>query len=238
MTSLSSSNKMSSSIKEPAGDSRATSELQLNKISVSLQGVAILRSIDLKVGKGEMVVLIGRNGAGKTTTMRTIMGLAVSNKGSLQFGGQDLTKTPAYRRAQMGIGYMPEDRRLNPLFTVEENLLLPIWAQGRRDGSERLEQVYQVIPEVGEFRARKTLQLSGGQQKLVALGRALMTGERLLLLDEPFEGVAPALANRLTDVISATRSLGRSILLAQSEHGHAQEISDRVVNIERGEILG
>ena len=212
-------------------------ELRLTKVSVSLQGVAILRGIDLTVGKGEMVVLIGRNGAGKTTTMRTIMGLAAANQGTLQFGGQDVTKTPAYRRAQMGIGYMPEDRRLNPLFTVEENLLLPIWAQGRKDGNERLQQVYQVIPEVGEFRARKTLQLSGGQQKLVALGRALMTGERLLLLDEPFEGVAPALANRLTDVISATRSLGRSILLAQSEHGHAQEISNRVVNIERGEIL-
>lgn len=211
-------------------------ELQLSKVSVSLQGVAILRAIDLAVGKGEMVVLIGRNGAGKTTTMRTIMGLAMSHEGSLRFADQDVTRVPAYRRAQLGIGYMPEDRRLNPLFTVEENLLLPIWAQGRKDGAARLEQVYQVIPEVGEFRARKTLELSGGQQKLVALGRALMTGERLLLLDEPFEGVAPALANRLTDVISATRSLGRSILLAQSEHGHAQDISDRVVNIERGEI--
>jgi branched-chain amino acid transport system ATP-binding protein len=213
-------------------------DLRLTKVSVSLQGVAILRAIDLAVANGEMVVLIGRNGAGKTTTMRTIMGLAISSHGTLQFGGQDVTKTPAYRRAALGIGYMPEDRRLNPLFTVEENLLLPIWAQGRKDGSARLEQVYQVIPEVGEFRTRKTLQLSGGQQKLVALGRALMTGEKLLLLDEPFEGVAPALANRLTDVISATRSLGRSILLAQSDHGHAQEISDRVVNIERGEISG
>lgn len=215
-----------------------TSELQLSKVSVSLQGVAILRAINLAVGNGEMVVLIGRNGAGKTTTMRTIMGLAMSHEGSLQFAGQDVTRVPAYRRAQLGIGYMPEDRRLNPLFTVEENLLLPIWAQGRKDGAARLEQVYKVIPEVAEFRTRKTLQLSGGQQKLVALGRALMTGERLLLLDEPFEGVAPALANRLTDVISATRTLGRSILLAQSEHGHAQEISDRVVNIERGEIAG
>ncbi len=213
-------------------------DLRLTNVSVSLQGVAILRAINLAVANGEMVVLVGRNGAGKTTTMRTIMGLAPSSQGTLQFGGQDVTKTPAYRRASLGIGYMPEDRRLNPLFTVEENLLLPIWAQGRKDGSARLEQVYQVIPEVGEFRARKTLQLSGGQQKLVALGRALMTGEKLLLLDEPFEGVAPALANRLTDVISATRSLGRSILLAQSEHGHAQEISDRVVNIERGEISG
>lgn len=220
-----------------AARSSTRSELHLNRVSVSLQGVAILRGIDLHVGSGEMVVLIGRNGAGKTTTMRTIMGLVLASEGSIQFGGQDVTRRPAYQRAQMGIGYMPEDRRLNPLFTVEENLLLPIWAQSRKDGAQRLEQVYTLIPEVGEFRARKTLQLSGGQQKLVALGRALMTGETLLLLDEPFEGVAPALAKRLTDVISATRSLGRSILLAQSEQGHAQAISDRVVNIERGEIL-
>jgi branched-chain amino acid transport system ATP-binding protein len=211
-------------------------DLRLEQIDVALQGVAILRQINLNVAAGEMVVLVGRNGAGKTTTLRTIMGLVMPTRGELHYAGRSITRLPAYRRAAMGVGYMPEDRRLNPLFTVEENLLLPVWAQKRSDGASRLDKVYQVIPEVAEFRARKTLQLSGGQQKLVALGRALMTGDQLLLLDEPFEGVAPALARRLTDVISASRAMGRSILLAQSEHGHAQSISDRVVNIERGEI--
>ena len=210
--------------------------LSLNKVSVSIQGVAILRAIDLTIGQGEMVVLVGRNGAGKTTTMRTIMGLAQTSAGKIEYRGADVTAQPAYKRAKAGIGYMPEDRRLNPLFTVQENLLLPAWAQKLHDSEQRLQSVYELIPEIAAQRERKTLQLSGGQQKLVALGRALMTGDQLLLLDEPFEGVAPALANRLTDVISASRKLGRAILLAQSEHGHAQAISDRVVTIERGEV--
>lgn len=210
--------------------------LILSKVSVSLQGVAILRAIDLTIGQGEMVVLVGRNGAGKTTTMRAIMGLAPPSAGTIEYLGTDVTAKPAYQRAKAGIGYMPEDRRLNPLFTVQENLLLPAWAQKLRDSEQRLQSVYELIPEIAAQRDRKTLQLSGGQQKLVALGRALMTGDQLLLLDEPFEGVAPALANRLTDVISASRKLGRAILLAQSEHGHAQAISDRVVTIERGEV--
>ena len=210
--------------------------LQLAGVSVALQGVSILRNIDLAVGVGEMVTLVGRNGAGKTTTLRAIMGLAGVTAGSMRYADQDMTSLPAYRRAALGFGYMPEDRRLNPLFTVEENLLLPVWAQHRSDGDARLQEVYDLLPEVQQFRARKTLQLSGGQQKLVALGRALMVGERLLLLDEPFEGVAPALATRLTEVIAASRGADRSILLAQSEHGHAQSLSDRVVTIERGEI--
>jgi branched-chain amino acid transport system ATP-binding protein len=208
----------------------------LSQVSVSLQGVSILRTIDLTIGQGEMVVLVGRNGAGKTTTMRTIMGLVPPTHGKIEFLGVDVTTQAAYQRAKSGIGYMPEDRRLNPLFTVEENLLLPAWAQKLADATKRLRSVYELIPEIAAQRERKTLQLSGGQQKLVALGRALMTGDQLLLLDEPFEGVAPALANRLTDVISVSRKMGRAILLAQSEHGHAQSISDRVVTIERGEV--
>jgi branched-chain amino acid transport system ATP-binding protein len=210
--------------------------VELQSVDVSISGVQILRQITLHIAAGEMVVLAGRNGAGKTTTLRTIMGLAQASSGKIQMEGRDVTRVPAYRRAASGIGYMPEDRRLNPLFTVEENLLLPTWAQGIADGAKRLAQVYSLIPEMAEQRARKTLQLSGGQQKLVALGRALMTGDRLLLLDEPFEGVAPALAKRLTEVISASRAQGRSMLLAQSEHGHARDISDRVVMIERGEL--
>jgi branched-chain amino acid transport system ATP-binding protein len=210
--------------------------VEMHAVSVMISGVQILRNISLHIGAGEMVVLVGRNGAGKTTTMRTIMGLAQASAGRIMMHGQEVTRLPAFKRAKTGIGYMPEDRRLNPLFTVEENLLLPTWAQGTADASRRLQEVYDLIPEMAEQRARKTLQLSGGQQKLVALGRALMTGDKLLLLDEPFEGVAPALAKRLTEVISASRKQGRSMLLAQSEHGHAQSISDRVITIERGEL--
>jgi branched-chain amino acid transport system ATP-binding protein len=183
-----------------------------------------------------MAGLIGRNGAGKTSLMRSIMGLLQPRRGAIEFSGQDLRKIPSHRRTRAGIGYMPEDRRLVPALTSEENILLPFWAMNGSGPQEKLNKIYEQIPELEGMRERKALQLSGGQQKLVALGRALMCGTRLLLLDEPFEGVAPALAQRIGDVIAGLRQEGMSILISESDLQHSARMLDRVFRIERGEV--
>jgi branched-chain amino acid transport system ATP-binding protein len=210
--------------------------LRLDGVSVSIGPVAILRNVSLEVGKGEFAGLIGRNGAGKTTLMRTIMGLLAQREGTLQFEGAALAGVPTHRRVSLGIGYMPEDRRLIPDLTVEENVLLPAWAIGARDARERLEKVYRLVPEVKEFAPRKGSQLSGGQQKLAALARAIMCGTRLLLLDEPFEGVAPALAQRLAEVVARLKDEGLSVMLTESDLQHSERLVDRVIAIDRGAI--
>jgi len=212
--------------------------LSMQDIEVNIQSVPILRRLTLEVAEGEIVGLVGRNGAGKTTTMRTIMGLTKPNAGQVKIDGVDITRFEAYRRPALGIGYMPEDRRLVPELTVEENMLLPAWVNDALDQKAGLTFVYDLMPEVADMRDRKALLLSGGQQKLVALGRALVAGPRLLLLDEPFEGVAPALAQRLTDVIVTLKAEKRSALVAQSELTHSVSLLDREYTIERGEIVG
>jgi len=131
---------------------------------------------------------------------------------------------------------MPEDRRLIPELTVEENILVPAWATGAADVGERLRKIHDYIPELKELGPRKGLQLSGGQQKLAALARALMCGTRLLLLDEPFEGVAPALAQRLAEVVSGLKHEGMSVLISESDLQHSERMVDRVVTIDRGAI--
>ncbi len=211
--------------------------LELKDVDVTIQNSPILRKVSLTVGPGERVGLIGRNGAGKTTIMRTIAGLARPVSGEILFDGKPITALSPDRRAALGFGYMPEDRRLVPLLTVEENMLLPAWANSAIDGKYQLQKVYELMPELLEMKARKALQLSGGQQKLVALGRALIAGSRLLYLDEPFEGVAPALSERLTEVIASLQGQDLSILIAQSELNHANKLLDRECLIERGEII-
>jgi len=201
--------------------------LTMDRVDVRLQSVPILRGLSLAVGEGEIVGLVGRNGAGKTTTLRTIMGLTRPRAGSVTFDGEDITRLDAYRRPALGLGYMPEDRRLVPELTVEENMLL----------LAGLKFIYDLMPELHGMRERKAMLLSGGQQKMVALGRALLAGTRLLLLDEPFEGVAPALAQRLSEVIATLRDEKRSALIAQSELTHAISLLDREYVIERGEIM-
>ncbi len=210
--------------------------LRLERISVSIGPIAILRNVSMEVGAGEFAGLIGRNGAGKTTLMRTIMGLLAHREGAMHFEDTALGAIPTHRRVSLGIGYMPEDRRLVPRLSVEENVLLPAWSTGIPDAAARLASVYRAIPEVAEVRGRKALHLSGGQQKLVALARAMMAGKRLLLLDEPFEGVAPVLARRLAEVIAGLRQTGLSAILSESSLAHAHGLLDRVFVIDRGAV--
>lgn len=208
--------------------------LTINAINVAIQSVQVLRGFSIEVPSGSMVGLIGRNGAGKTTLMRTIMGHLAPDAGMISFNGQDLARTARHARAVLGIGYMPEDRGLVPELTVEENILVPVWASRTLDATARLDFVYGVLPEMREMRDRRALLLSGGQQKLVALGRALAVGTHMLLLDEPFEGVAPALSQRLSEVIAGLRGSQVSVLIAQSDLNHSRNLLDVEVVIERG----
>jgi branched-chain amino acid transport system ATP-binding protein len=210
--------------------------LKVENLSVSIAAVRILRDVSLEVPDGAMVGLIGRNGAGKTTFMKSVMGLLKASDGRIRFNDFDLAKSETHKRAAMGIGYMPEDRRLIPDLTVEENILVPAWAAGVADPAGRLKMIYDYIPELKELAPRKGLQLSGGQQKLAALARALMCGTRLLLLDEPFEGVAPALAQRLAEVVGRLKKDGLSVMVSESDLQHSERLVDRVVTIDRGAI--
>ncbi len=210
--------------------------LKVEDLNVSIAAVHILRGVSLELPAGSMVGLIGRNGAGKTTLMKTLMGILKPSGGSVRFEDTDLAAVPNHARARIGIGYMPEDRRLIPDLTVEENVLLPAWARGARDARERLERVYRLVPEARDFGSRKGSQLSGGQQKLAALARALMCGTKLLLLDEPFEGVAPALAQRLAEVVAGLKKEGMSVMLTESDLQHSERLVDRVITIDRGAI--
>lgn len=211
--------------------------LRLENVEVTIQAAPILRGVSLEVGAGERMGLVGRNGAGKTTVMRTITGLATLAGGKVYWQGEDISTMEPRDRARLGFGYMPEDRRLIPDLTVEENMLLPAWANDAIDGPRGLAFVYDLMPELTQMSARKALLLSGGQQKMVALGRALIAGKHLLLLDEPFEGVAPALAMRISDVITSLKGEGLSVLIAQSELSHSVDLLQRESVIERGEII-
>jgi branched-chain amino acid transport system ATP-binding protein len=210
--------------------------LQVDGLRVTIKGFVILRGISLDVPPGGLIGLVGRNGAGKTTTLKSLMGILPVSAGSIRFDGDDLIRVPAYRRAQLGIGYMPEDRRLIGALSVEDNILLPAWASRLEDGHQRLSSIYQLMPDVRELARRKASQLSGGQQKLVALARALMSGTKLLLLDEPFEGLSPAFGEKLAGTIRELQRAGLSVLMAESD---LKRISfcDTIYTIERGEII-
>ncbi len=210
--------------------------LTLEGVHVTINEFPILRGVTLSVPSGQVVGLVGRNGAGKTTTLKSVMGLVPVHAGDIRFADRDLVRVPAHIRARLGIGYMPEDRRLIDTLTVEENLLLPAWAVGD-DRADRLALAYRLMPEVRAMAERRAAELSGGQQKLVAMARALISGTRLLLLDEPFEGLAPALAQRLIEVIRGLREQRMAVLVAESDPRRLEGLVDAMYVIERGEIV-
>jgi branched-chain amino acid transport system ATP-binding protein len=208
---------------------------RVSDLNVSIGPVPIIRSASFALEEGDICGLIGRNGSGKTTIFRALMG-AIPATGTAQLAQVDLLKLLPHLRAAHGIGYMPEDRRLVPEFTVEENVRLPALSLRMRDADQRLDWIFGMMPEVAQFRSRSSLELSGGQQKMVALARALMAGRRMLLLDEPFEGLAPALARRLGEVLANLKSQRISILVAESNEVHVLGLLSRAFRIERGSV--
>ena len=210
--------------------------LEIARLEVGIGATPILRGVSLEAPTGSLCGIVGRNGAGKTTLMRAIVGALAPTAGTIRLDGLDLLGMPAYRRARLGIGYLPEDRRLVPELSAEDNILLPAWATRSEEAARRLRTAYEVIPELIPLARRRTTQLSGGQQKIVALARALTAGTRLLLLDEPLEGVAPALAERIAGVIADLKRLGISTVVAESDTKVLSRALDRVYVIERGGI--
>jgi len=210
--------------------------LRLERVRVAIQGADVLRGVSFSVPRGGLVALVGRNGAGKTTTLRSVMGLVALAEGRISADGNDLAHVPAFRRAQLGIGYLPEDRRLIGQLTVADNLLLPAWAARHPHALQRLSQVYRMMPDLRVLGDRRAAQLSGGQQKMVALARALMSATKLLLLDEPFEGLSPGLGEKLAGTICEVQQSGVSVLLAESDVKRVGFV-EHTYTIERGEIV-
>lgn len=210
---------------------------KVTDLDVDIGPTPILRGVNLEVPSGTMCGLIGRNGAGKTTFLRAVMGALPAKAGAVTFDDRDLLNAPPHHRAHMGIGFMPEDRGLVPALTVEENILVPVWATGMEDWQERLDWIYGLMPEVSAFRNRGSMELSGGQQKFVAFARALMAGTKLLLLDEPSEGIAPVFAQRMSEIMKDLKDEGESVLVAESNDKHVSGLLDSTFVIERGSIV-
>ncbi|HYD68542.1 ABC transporter ATP-binding protein [Azospirillum sp.] len=214
--------------------------IALHAVDAFIEGVQVLRRTDLALPPRSTVALIGRNGAGKTTLLRTVMGFVPVSSGRVTFDGRDITGLEPHLRPPLGIGYAPEDRRLFPTFTIEENILLPGQVCGFPPARlrERLELIYEVAPELKAMRQRKAASLSGGQGKMVALGRALMIGTRLVLLDEPFQGLAPALALKYAEALRALRDREREVtlLITESNPSLLRSFAETVYLIERGEV--
>ena len=210
--------------------------IRIEKLCVSIGPVAILQDVSMHASAGSVVGIVGHNGAGKTTLMRAIVGLLPALSGQFLLGGTDVTKAPTQQRVRLGLGYMPEDRRLIPDLSVRDNIMLPMEVAKVVDAQVRLERVLESIPELKPLILRKGNQLSGGQQKLAALARAICYGDRMLLLDEPFEGVAPALVGRLTQVLADLKSTGPTILITDSEGAHLEGLCDARYEIERGTL--
>jgi branched-chain amino acid transport system ATP-binding protein len=216
--------------------------LELDGVDTYRGRAQILRHVSLSVGAKECVCLVGRNGAGKTTTIDSIIGLLPLRSGRIMFqGGRDISALPSYKRARLGIGYAPEDSGLFPDLTVAENFQICRWlaqSSGRAaQAAETDERVFALFPEVRGLLKRPGLHLSGGQKKMVAIARAMMLSPSILLLDEPFEGLAPVVVTRLIDAVKKIKELDISVLIAESNLGHARRVADRLYVIDRGEII-
>jgi branched-chain amino acid transport system ATP-binding protein len=212
--------------------------LGLQRVTVDVQGSRILSEVTLDVGERELVCLVGRNGAGKTTTLRTIMGYLRPAAGAITFKEESLVGRPTHAIATLGVGFAPEESEVFGDLTVAENIEIATWTRPTaRSAAERVERAYAVFPRLRQYARRGGTQLSGGERKMLSLARALALDPELLLLDEPFEGLAPAIVPVIVDAIADMARLGHSILLAESNIHHVPEQTTRLYVIERGEII-
>ena len=212
--------------------------LAIDQLVVDIQSSRILRGISLAVGPGELVCLVGRNGAGKTTSFRTIMGFLKPVSGAVRFKDEMLTGLPTHRIAQRGLGYAPEESQVFGDLSVAENIELPTWTRPQgRPAKERIDLAYEIFPKLRQYAQRGGNQLSGGERKMVSIARALTLDPQMLLLDEPFEGLSPAIIPSIADGIASIRKLGHGVLMAESNVHHIPEYADRLYVLERGEII-
>ena len=218
--------------------------LELDHVSTYRGTAHILRGVSLTVNPAEAVCLVGRNGAGKTTTIESIMGLLPVRSGTIAFQGRNIVRLPAYERARLGIGYAPEHAGIFPDLTVAENFQISQWLARRSPDSrapsssdDTDEKIFAVFPEVRAFTGRRGLYLSGGQKKMVAIARAMALSPSILLLDEPFEGLAPVVVNRFIEAVKKIKAIGISLLIAESNLMTASRVADRLYAIDRGEII-
>ncbi len=193
----------------------------------------VLHGVSLEVGEGEIVALLGRNGAGKTTTLRSLIGLNRPRPGRVALFGADVTGFPPYRIAAMGVGYVPEGRRIFANLTVDENLLVPL----ERPGPWTVRRVYEAFPRLAERRTNKGAQLSGGEQEMLSIARALLLNPKLLMLDEPSQGLAPLIVEEVLKIIAAARRDGVSVLLVEQNVRAAVEIADRAYVLDDGRVV-
>jgi branched-chain amino acid transport system ATP-binding protein len=214
--------------------------LTLQNVSVDLAGTPVLRNVSAELHAGSVVAVVGRNGAGKTTLLRALMGLVKLKSGRVLFDDDELDKLPPHYRAEQGIGYAPEDRVIFPTLSVEENMRLPCEAHGLPNAeiASRIKDVLAVVPQLADMLQRSGAALSGGQGKMVALGRALMAGTRLVLLDEPFQGLAPVLAVQYGEALGRLRNVRPDlcVIVTESNASLLKDIPDQVWTMERGEL--
>jgi branched-chain amino acid transport system ATP-binding protein len=193
----------------------------------------ILRDVALTVTEGSITTLLGRNGAGKTTTLRSLVGLTPARAGTVRIFGRDTTRLPTFRIAGLGVGYVPEGRRIFPNLTVDENLHVPI----ERPGPWTVDRIYQVFPRLGERKQNRGRQLSGGEQEMLSIARALLLNPRLLILDEPSQGLAPLIVREVFRIVAQMRGEGISVLLVEQNVRVALEIADQAYVLENGQIV-
>ena len=212
--------------------------LAIRDLAVDIEGSRVLRGISLDVREGELVCLVGRNGAGKTTTFRTIMGYRRPAAGSIAFGEKSLLGLRPYQIARMGVGYAPEESEVFGELTVAENIAMPTWTcPSERPADERIAAAYAVFPKLKRYAERGGQALSGGERKMVSIARALALGPKLLLLDEPTEGLSPAIVPSIVEGLANIRAFGHAVFIAESNIHHVPDFTDRLYVIERGDII-
>lgn len=213
----------------------STAMLEVSGLDVRYGKSHVVFDLGLRIGEGELVALLGRNGAGKTTTIMAIVGLLPGATGTIRVGGRDVSGWPPYRRTRGQVGYVPSGARCFPNLTVLENLQLTAVPDGR-DGWD-LRRVFETFPRLEELKANLAGGLSGGERQMLAVGRALMSNPRVLLLDEPTEGLAPVVVQSIGSILRSLKATGAAILLAEQNHQVALQVADRAAFIEKGRIV-
>ena len=211
--------------------------LEINGLETAYGQSQVLFGMELNVGKGEVVTLLGRNGMGKTTTLHSLMGLVPSRSGNIRFQGQELRELPSYQIAKTGLSLVPEGRQIFPNLTVHENLVATASNRSQSENPWNLDRVFDLFPRLPNRIHHMGNQLSGGEQQMLAIGRALMTNPKLLILDEATEGLAPLIRNEIWNCVSNLKSAGQSILLVDKNIDALTRIADRHYIIEKGKVV-